>query len=695
MLHQPYRLRILVVVAFLAVSLLGLVVRLYWIMIVKHDYYVVKAMQHQIGSEPVHPKRGNIYDRNRDVLAAGSLLNTLYANTYLLKQHNINLETLAFDLAPVLQKPFSALRGQLLQGGCPPLARVLPPETADKIHNLMLNDFVPPATLYFERETKRYYPKSRLASHLLGYVRFDDTGENEGVDGLEAQDDWEIRGNYQEFKVLKDARKGLLTPISETYWNASFGNELVLAIDAPIQQVAETALREEVMKYRASWGVVIVQKCKTGEIIAMAGYPDFDPSGYRTADPASLRNRAINEPAGIGSGMKIFTAAALIETGKITSLDETFNCHGGIGYFPPRKTPVRDAPGHELYIATFRDIFRWSSNVGMVEAAQRLDRNQYSRILESFGFGQKTSIDLPNERQGILRPVGKWTDYSMSALPYGGEMTVTPIQMAAAVSAVANGGLLMKPYVVKEIRSYEGRLVHRFQPAIVRRVISPVTAGKVLELMEGAVGRMNAKGELEAGTGKEAQIRGYRVAGKTGTFKYGTPSGGDQASSYTASFVAVLPLPDPELTVFCCIDQPQGAKFGGAVAAPVVRRVSEHALRILGIPPGQSDRGPTDVQVTLHEVRNTSRVVRSVAPRGQMPDLRGLTMREVYGSIAGLDLELSFEGSGVVVEQEPAPLAPLRGVHQCRVVFDRPNMAQEPPAAASAAGAASTRKPGT
>jgi cell division protein FtsI (penicillin-binding protein 3) len=266
----------------------------------------------------------------------------------------------------------------------------------------------------------------------------------------------------------------------------------------------------------------------------------------------------------------------------------------------------------------------------------------------------------------------------MAALPYGGEMSVTPIQLATAVSAVANGGLLMKPYLVKEIRTFEGRLVRRAQPTVRRRVISPITSQQVLELMEDVVGRYNAEGKWEAGTGKEAAIPGYRVGGKTGTFPWI-----DHPTSYTASFVAVMPLPDPELTIFCCIDEPHGGKYGGAVAAPVVREVAKHALRILGIPPSQADRSPADVQMTLHRVRDAGRAARQAAPRGQMPDLRGLTMREVSECLAGLEMRISFEGSGVVAVQEPLPLASLRGVRECRVVFNRSDAVGEEPSASS------------
>ncbi|KPL09779.1 hypothetical protein AMJ85_06055 [candidate division BRC1 bacterium SM23_51] len=669
MFRRPYRLRILLVLCVLGAVFIALIARLYHVQIVRHDYFVNEAKKWRIGRVPIRPKRGNIYDRNRHPLATSSLLNSLYVDTSQLPSYKMDM---ARELARVLGRPTETIYAQLRSNGHPPVARTLAPEVAERVRNLFVSDLVPADGLYFERESKRHHPKGRLACHLLGFTTFDHTGENKGLAGLEYQYDAEIRGDYRKFLALRDARHQLLTPIDEDYYGAAFGNELILTLDESIQHVAEAALRQAIAKYRAQCGVVVVQRCKTGEILAMASWPDFDPARYASADPESHRNRAIGHAFGLGSVMKIFTAAALLETDRLGSLDELIDCHNGYHIFPPRPQPVRDAPGHVLGIVPFREVFRWSSNVGMVEAAQRLNRVAYARLLEAFGFGRKTGIDLPGESPGILRPVGSWTDYSMLALPYGGEMAVTAIQLATAVSAVANGGLLMKPFVVKEIRTYEGELVGRTEPTARRRVVSTVTARQVLELMEEVVGRPNEEGEWEGGTGQEAAIAGYRIGGKTGTYRWISPRrAGDRPSSYTASFVAVLPLPEPELTIFCCIDQPRGAKYGGDVAAPVVRGIAEHALRILGIPPSQTDRSAAEIQLTLHSVREAEDRAPPTVPKGRMPDLRGLTMREVSECLAGQDLRISFEGSGVVVTQTPAPLAALRGVRECRVVFSQ------------------------
>lgn len=681
MRKQRYRGRIVVVSVAVLLGLFGLIGDLFYIQIVQHEKHVQKAKDYQIWNVPVRPKRGNIYDRERRELATSSLLESLYADSRNLPPQKVDL---ALEIGRVLDCSPLSIHSQLKQPGHPPVARTLPPELADRLRASRAGEFLKtqaqkaPA-LRFVKESKRHYPKGHLACHVLGFTTFDDTGENKGLAGLELQYDAEIRGDFQKFEVLRDALGNALMPIGEEYYSAAFGRELILTLDASIQHTAEQALRTAMRKHQAKYGAIIVQKCRTGEILAMASWPDFETSEFSKATAASRLNRATCHNFGLGSVMKIFTAAALIETGRLTDLNEKIDCHDGEHVFRPRPEPVRDAPGHYLGVVPFREAFRWSSNVGMVEAAQRLDRVAYSRILEGFGFGQKTGIDLPGEEKGILRPVNEWSRVSMFALPYGAEMAVTPIQLVTAVSAIANGGLLMKPYLVKEIRTYEGRLVRRTDPTVRRRVIGTVTSRLVLELMEDVVGRKGPDGKWIAGTGKGGRIKGYRVAGKTGTHKRVTWNAeGDPLTSYTASFVAVLPLPDPELTVFCCIDQPRGAKYGGDVAAPVVKRVAEHSLRILGIPPNRRNPRPIDIDVALHQVRETARAPRSATPKGRMPDLTGLTMREVSKCLAGLNQgtafkSVSFKGTGVAVSQHPGPNVRLADVSTCEVIFAPPS----------------------
>ena len=679
MFHRPYRLRMLLVLAGFCAAILGLIARLYQLQIVRHDVFVRQADSARVGSVPVLPKRGSILDRNQHELAVSSLRETLYADTS--KIPDTYKEDIAIQLAGALDEPATRVLALLKLKGHPPLARTMDPEIANRAHRLLLADIAPKDALYFVREPKRQHPKGRLASHTLGFTTFDHTGDNQGLAGLEFQYDKTIRGNFQKFKALRDARLRQLTPLNDQYYSAAFGNRLILTLDESIQHVAETVLRETIAKYRAKRGAIVVQATKTGEILASASWPDFEPDAYGKADPEYRKDRVIGHAFGMGSVMKTFTAAAAIETGVLTNLDESINCHGGVWTPPPRRRPIRDAPEHRFGWVPFRDVFRFSSNCGTVEVALRMEPAAYYRVLHNFGLGRKTGIDLPGESPGILRPVSQWTGYSMLALPYGGEMSVTPIQLVTGVSAVANGGLLLKPSVVKEIRTYEGEIVQRTEPQVVRRVISPVTSRLMLQLMEDVVGHPDpqARGGWNGGTGDEARIPGYRVGGKTGTFKYI-----DNPTSYTATFVGVLPLPDPDLTILCVVDDPDPriAKYGGAIAAPAFKKVAENALRILGIPPKRTDRSPAILELTLQRLRNTGPTARTTAGRGQMPDLRGLTMREVAREMSGLSLRPAWSGSGVVIEQAPAPLAGLQGAQEYRLVFGRPDIAPPAPAPA-------------
>jgi cell division protein FtsI (penicillin-binding protein 3) len=678
--QRPYRIRLLLVLIAFCAALAGLIGRLYALQVLRHREFVYKADLFRKKNIPIMPKRGSIFDRNGNELAVSSLRASLYANTSMIGARQ--RADLARDLARIIKSaapgaqpapPDEPSRDEFASGTLEqriykklsmpkahvPIAQTVEPALAEQLDEFTKSDAAPENAFYFVRESKREHPRGRLASHVLGYVGLSTGGENKGRAGLELQYDKEIRGNFQKYEALRDALNQPLEPVAEWYYSEAFGNELILTLDASIQLCAEKALRECVDRYNARFGAIVVQKTKTGEILAMCSWPDYEPDRVGQSSAFERQDRLVSIPFGMGSVMKIFTASALLET-RTLGLDDPVDCHGGRWTFPPRTTPVKDARGHYLYVEPFRKVFRWSSNVGMCEAASRMDKFAFGRILDNLGFGYRTGIDLPDESRGICKPASQWTGYSMSAIPYGGEMAITPVQLATALSAVANGGMLMRPHLVKEIRAYNNERVRLIAPESVRRVVSPETSRLVMELMEDVVC---------SGTGKLARIKDYRVGGKTGTFKYITDPG-DRTASYTATFAGILPLPDPELTILCCIDEPtSGGVYGGEVAAPAFKKVAESALQILGIPPSRTDRNPADIEMTLRRVRARDQAPRATAPRGLMPDLTGLTMREVHEALAGLNVHPVFEGSGVVSAQTPLPMAPLRGVRECRVVF--------------------------
>ncbi|MBM3335871.1 penicillin-binding protein 2, partial [Candidatus Sumerlaeota bacterium] len=545
MSNQRHRTRIVFIALCCGVLLASLICRLYVVQIVRHEDYLKIANRQHKTVVPIHPRRGNIYDRNLRIVAASTFLDSVYVDCTRLRKSGL-VKRLARDLARALDQPYENILKKIDRTGYVPIARMIEPAIADRVR-----DFCPPKAIAdeivnFERESKRHYPKWPLAYYVLGDVQLDGAGENRGKSGLEYQYNTYIRGKEEQFSALRSAGAPLeWTGDNEVYWAKAFGNELVLTIDESIQHIVERALHEAATEYHVRAGVLVVQNCKTGELLGLASWPECDP----TMAFDDWHNRAVEHAFTVGSVMKIFTASSLIETGKLADLDELVNCNNGRDYFPPRRVPVLDAPDCRLGIVPFRMAFYRSSNVGLARMGQRLDRNAYARVLSDFGFGQKSSVDLPGESPGIFRPVSQWTAHSVIVLPFGGEMAVTPVQLVTAVSAVANGGLLVKPRIVKEIRTHDGQVISRTERTVVRRVINPVTCARVLELMESVVGRRTPTGQWEEGTGRGAAISGYRVGGKTGTFQYES-----NPTSYTASFVAVVPLPDPELTVFCLLD---------------------------------------------------------------------------------------------------------------------------------------------
>ena len=355
--------------------------------------------------------------------------------------------------------------------------------------------------------------------------------------------------------------------------------------------------------------------------------------------------------------------AALFNEG-LAEPEDIYDGMGGILRLKGRV--IKDAPGHKLNQTTLYEGFTFSSNTVLVQAGLLLKPQQFYNYLNRFGFGQKTGIDLPGEVNGLLKSPGKWKEPTRQSIPMGYEMTATAIQIVTAVSAVANNGVLMKPQVVREIRDARGRTIQTFQPVKVRRVISTLTAKKVLNMMEGVVIE-------KGGTGEMAQLKGYRVAGKTGTtHKYDAENKGYYEDKYISSFVGVAPADDPEITIFCYIDDPENKKYGGEVAAPVFKAVAASALRTLNVKPATVVDDSDDYELVLDKYRQQAEKAVSLDEEitpGSMPSLRGLTMREAAVRMAPLGVQLEFVGSGIAVKQSPEAKTKLQPNQLCQVEF--------------------------
>ncbi|PYQ45379.1 MAG: penicillin-binding protein [Acidobacteria bacterium] len=503
----------------------------------------------------------------------------------------------------------------------------------------------------FLTENRRYYPQRELAAHVIGYVGLDNTG----MSGIEYTFENAIRGRAAKVLIRTDARRRAL---DHTEKPSTEGHTVVLTIDESIQHVVERELERSVQETGSIAGVAVVMDPRTGEILALANRPTFNPNKFGAYPSSRWRNRAVADAYEPGSMFKIITAAAGLEE-KVVDPDEMIDC--GHGFLEVAGIRIND---HKVFDQlSFRDVMAKSSDVGVARVAQRLGRDNFNRYLRHFGFGAATGVELPGESGGLLRPLNRWSALSLPTLSFGQEIGVTALQMTAAVAAVANGGYLMKPTIIRQIEDSEGRIVREARPTAVRRVLDPATADRLTDILRGVVLK---------GTGHRAAIPGYAVAGKTGTAQKVDPGGKYSMVDHVASFVGFVPASRPALVVLVSLDTPKGpANEGGDVAAPLFARIAEPALRRLAVPPDDPDRvlratgRPSEsVHLAAYEPVPAAGPA-SPAESGFMPDLRGTSAREGATSAARLGLIVELKGSGRVVKQAPEPGAEIEAGMTC------------------------------
>jgi cell division protein FtsI (penicillin-binding protein 3) len=416
-------------------------------------------------------------------------------------------------------------------------------------------------------EGRRFYPKGPLLAHVLGFSGMD----GEGLEGVEHRYEPYLHGEKRMMVLQRDALGHTVFPKGMTERSPTPGHSLRLTIDEVIQYIVERELEDAVGRARAKSGTMIVLDPKTGAVLAMAVSPRFDPNAVSALSPDRWRNRALTDAYEPGSTMKAMMAAAAIEERVVRPNTMVFGEHGRMTV---ANTVIHD---HErLGWISFAQVIQKSSNIGAAKTGMALGEHRLYRYLQAFGFGQRTEIDLPGEGVGLVRDPKDWGRRSVASISIGQEIGVTPLQMVSAVAAIANDGVLMKPYVVSEIRDADNHILRQVPPQTRRRVISPETARSVTKILEGVV---------TDGTGTNAAIPGFRVAGKTGTAQKIDPRTGTySASRFVASFTGYAPADNPQLAMIVVIDEPQGDTRGGAVAAPVFSRVGEQVLSYLGVP---------------------------------------------------------------------------------------------------------------
>ncbi len=502
--------------------------------------------------------RGTIYDRGGKILSMNLDVPSVFGEPRAIE----DTRGTAARLAGVLLADAGQLEAKLKTGrGFVWLERRLAPEKAERLRALSLQG------IGWITEGRHFYPNGSLLAHVLGFANID----NDGLEGLERRYDGHLRGERGHFIVEHDALGGAVFPKELNYSAPSAGKDLILTIDEVIQYVAEQELDQAVTKTRAAAGIVIVSNPKTGAILAMAGRPTFDPN-TPGIDSSLWRNRAIADTYEPGSTFKIVTAAAALEEDLFLPGDLVY---GEDGKYSVESTVVHDHHKHGWM--TFAEVLQKSSNIGIIKVGQRLGALKLAEYVTAFGFGQKTGIDLNGEVRGLAREQEDWGRRSLASISMGQEVGVTALQMISAASVIANGGWLMSPYLVSEIKGPSGH-ISRLEPTVRRRVISSKTAGMMIDILRGVV--------LPGGTGTLAAVPGYDVAGKTGTAQKIDPNTGRYSNIKTvASFVGFLPAHDPALTILVVIDEPKSDQWGGTVAAPVFQRIAAQSVRHLGIAP--------------------------------------------------------------------------------------------------------------
>ncbi len=527
-------------------------IRLLYIQFFKSRYLsTIANQQHNLYVE-LEPLRGTIYDRHLRPQAVNFPYDSLYASPRQIKDK----DALIKELREILGLEYGFLKDRLFRNKAFVwVARKISPEQVDKIKKLKVQG------LGFVRESKRCYPNKHLASQEIGFVGLD----NAGLEGLELYYDEYLRGVNGWAYVLRDARQNQLL------WKDMIlpkdGNEIILTIDEFIQFVTERELDAAYRKFHAKGASAIVMNPRTGEILALANRPTYDPNFPQKAELDSRRNRALCDMFEPGSVFKIVTASAALEEGRFKESDRFF-CENGS--YKVANHILHDHQPHGWL--TFSEVIAESSNIGTTKIAQGLGADIIYHYASAFGFGKKTGIAMPGEISGVLKETKFWSKTSIGAVPIGQEVGVTALQLASAISVIANGGVLMKPYLLKSIRYSNGEVASGFKPESVRQVISPLTAKRVKDILVLVT---------EEGTGKLARVADFKVAGKTGTAQKIEPNGLYSHSKYVASFIGFAPADDPLIAMVIIIDEPHPYYFGGVVAAPAFKKIAQDVVKYL------------------------------------------------------------------------------------------------------------------
>jgi cell division protein FtsI (penicillin-binding protein 3) len=664
------RLRWLVVWVLAVVWIAVVIGRLSYLQLFSYSEYLAKAQRQQQRIFEISPMRGPMYDRKGRELAVSLPMDSVFGDP----TEIADVETVSELLSRVLGVPADDLSEKLREAKTPVrLARKLSPEIVQRITDMNLKG------VFFQKENRRVYPQRELAASVLGYVDVDE----KGIGGIEYSLDKQIRGRPGKMMVTADGHRRWYDRRESA---ADPGASVTLTIDETVQYIAEKELARAISETHAKAGTVVVQDPSSGELLAVANWPGFDPNEAGKYPPEARIDRAVASAYEPGSTFKVLTLTGAIENG-VVSPDEMVDCQMGQILVSGRL--IHD--WKKFGVLSVREILEHSSDVGAIKVALRLGAPRFYDTIRAFGIGEPTGIELPGENRGLLRPIENWSASSIGSLAMGQEVSVTPIQIVSAISAVANGGTLYRPHIVREIDGGEGGALRSL--AATEQATDPKTAATVREMMEGVV--------LE-GTGKPARLDGYTAAGKSGTAQKIDPATGRySATQYNSSFVGFAPVNNPAISILVVLDSPVGPHHGGEVGGPVFKRIAEQVLAYRDEP--HDVPAPTDLETAQNqkstrpdarrdavtdsaEARFQAAAARTKQPLANattvafgdpnassvvVPSLTGQSVRGVTEQCMRLGLVPALIGSGVAIEQAPAAGIQLMRGSQVTVRFGR------------------------
>lgn len=606
----------------------------------------------------LNPRRGDVLDRNGHELAVSMTTYSLFADPKILEEPKKIARLLAHELHAPVKQIEDKLRGHKRRFVW--IERQLSKTVRDAIDEHKIRG------LGFIEESQRIYPNDRLLSHVLGFVGRD----GQGLEGLELKYNEQLQAESKRVSMYRDARGRPLIVNGQVFNQVPDGADIQLTIDRELQFILEQELSHSVREHEADSAVGVILDAQTSEVLAMASSPTFDPNHAGEFQPERKRNRAVTDSFEPGSTMKTFVIAGALSRGLIEP-NTKFDCEGGV--LRIGKRVIREAESkHKFGILTTSEILALSSNVGATKIANKLGDAKLNETLRAFGFGEKTGVDLPGEVRGIMQAM-PWHDHLLANVSFGHGITATPIQIANAYAAIANGGILHQPYVVKAVHDHETGEVSEMKPREMRRILNDEQVAKMRIMLSGVTS--------DYGTGAAARVPGFPVAGKTGTAQKVNPDGrGYLLNGYISSFAGFIPANDPKFVIYVAVDRPRKGYYGAAVAAPVFSRIARFAVRRAGLAPVLI----TEVNVVPTAKRGVSRVPQAVKPIEDMaesnlnlglkaakidlskeqngpepigsvvPDLLGLSLREVLERVIGTDVSIHIRGQGFVTKTNPA-----------------------------------------